>query len=116
MKDERGIQGHSKHKPWHRREERGPVALLFHVDSEYREGIICALEKCPTRPSSHALASLAWYPKAFVFLRALFFLLFLLLSTQVRKALMQCAAQLKHHIARREAEKDARNRRKNLTK
>jgi CRISPR/Cas system CMR subunit Cmr4 (Cas7 group RAMP superfamily) len=29
---------------------------------------------------------------------------------------MQCAAQLKHHIARREAEKDAKNRRKNLTK
>jgi len=38
------------------------------------------------------------------------------IAEAVRKALMQCAVQLKHHIARREAEKDARNRRKNLTK
>lgn len=38
------------------------------------------------------------------------------MADAVRKALMQCAAQLKHHIARREAEKDAKNRRKNLTK
>jgi hypothetical protein len=36
-------------------------------------------------------------------------------SLGVRGA-MSCCAQLKHHIARREAEKEARNRRKNLTK
>jgi DNA topoisomerase-6 subunit B len=38
------------------------------------------------------------------------------IADAVRKALMQCGSQLKHHIVRREAENDAKNRRKQLTK
>ena len=38
------------------------------------------------------------------------------IADAVRKALMQCGSQLKHHIVRREAANDAKNRRKHLTK
>eukprot|EP00613_Pedinella_sp_CCMP2098_P052306 CAMPEP_0171895878 /NCGR_PEP_ID=MMETSP0992-20121227/47277_1 /TAXON_ID=483369 /ORGANISM="non described non described, Strain CCMP2098" /LENGTH=749 /DNA_ID=CAMNT_0012523849 /DNA_START=66 /DNA_END=2312 /DNA_ORIENTATION=+ len=38
------------------------------------------------------------------------------IAEAVRKALMNCAAQLKHHIVRRESEKEQKNRLKNLTK
>ena len=38
------------------------------------------------------------------------------IADAVRKALMQCGSQLRHHIVRREAENESKNRRKHLTK